>query len=400
MSYFRRIGSLATVSLALALTGCGLGPLEEPRSATVPTEAAAQTDQTGEPRADEPRSVTLTLAGDLLWHPSLYHGAAIEAGGNGYEFGPLFADVAPLLGSADLLVCHQEVPLIPADEEPSGYPAFGAPAEVAAGIAEAGWQMCTTASNHSLDRGINALYNTVSVLEDQDVAVVGTYTDVEDAQTPVIVETEEGIKVSVVTGTYGLNGIAIPAGHEHAVDMLDTQAMIARAEAAKEAGADIVLAAIHAGDEYVTEPNEQQVQAATALANSDAVDMVYGHHNHVIQPWDRINGKLVIYGLGNFVAQQATDEPRTYEGALAEVTFVEKDGEFELTEASYTPTFVTKSQLADDLSGGITARVLQINKALEDGFDPSLVDQERLEIAKSRIHDAVHFLGIDGIEEN
>ncbi|MFC0581842.1 CapA family protein [Micrococcoides hystricis] len=391
-SQIRRIlGMLAATLLLVSTVGCGVVAEEKP----IPTASASET-------TESPRSATIVLSGDLLWHPSLYRGAeqdAANAGDQGYDFAPLFEDVKPLIQEADLAICHEEVPFAPPGEEPSGYPAFGAPDAVAEGVSAVGWDMCTTASNHSLDRGMEGLRHTVESFEAAGVDVVGTYTGAADAKTPYIFTTEEGVKVSVVIGTYGLNGYTTPPGEEYAVDLLDVPAMISKAEAAKEDGADIVLAAVHAGDEYETMPNQQQIDAATALADSPAIDMIYGHHVHVVQPWDRINGKLVIYGLGNMVAQHMTDEPRGYEGVTAEIRFTEdEDGSFSLDQAAYYPTLVTRSGLLSE-DGAPPARLLQVNKALENGHYIADADQERLELARSRTAEAVNALQITDIIE-
>jgi poly-gamma-glutamate capsule biosynthesis protein CapA/YwtB (metallophosphatase superfamily) len=59
---------------------------------------------------------------------------------------------------------------------------------------------------------------------------------------------------------------------------------------------------VHAGTEY----NTDQVTAAHTLLASPDIDLVYGHHAHVVQPLQKIDGKWVIYGLGNNIAAQET----------------------------------------------------------------------------------------------
>ncbi len=398
-----RLGALLVATAVIS--GCGVTAEEAPRAAsTAPQPSQSQPAPSEEPSPEptQRRTASVVVSGDLLWHPSLYNGAQVDAraaGEDGYDFAPLFADLKPVVEQADLAICHEEVPFAPAGEAPSGYPMFGAPDAVAAGVKAVGWDMCTTASNHSLDRGIAGLQHTVKTFNEEGVDVVGTYVDAASAQKPYIYTTDQGVKISVVTGTYGLNGLSTPPGEEHAVDMLDAEAMIAKAEAAKEAGADIVLAAMHGGDEYQTMPNQQQIDVATALANSDAVDLIYGHHVHVVQPWDRINGKLVIYGLGNMIAQHQTDVPRGYEGVTAELHFKEDaDGKFSLDEAAYYPTLISRTGVLPG-GDGKPARLLQVNKAIADGTTIADVNAERLQIAKQRTAEAVYALDIEDITE-
>jgi poly-gamma-glutamate synthesis protein (capsule biosynthesis protein) len=88
------------------------------------------------------------------------------------------------------------------------------------------------------------------------------------------------------------------------VNLLDINTILAKARAARADGADLVVVAVHAGTEYNTEPNTDQVTAAHTLLASPDIDLVYGHHAHVVQPLQKINGKWVIYGLGNNIAAQ------------------------------------------------------------------------------------------------
>jgi poly-gamma-glutamate synthesis protein (capsule biosynthesis protein) len=101
----------------------------------------------------------------------------------------------------------------------------------------------------------------------------------------------------------------------------------------------VVLVALHWGWEYTTLPNPQQVALARRLTRSPDVDLVYGEHAHVVQPITRVNGKWVVYGLGNMIAQQETARPDTYEGISVRFRFRERPrGGFEVVEAAYVPT--------------------------------------------------------------
>lgn len=57
-------------------------------------------------------SLTVTVSGDLLWHPSTW-GTAREDGHGKNDFAPIFGTVAPILRNADVSICHEEVPIAP-----------------------------------------------------------------------------------------------------------------------------------------------------------------------------------------------------------------------------------------------------------------------------------------------
>ena len=68
---------------------------------------------------------------------------------------------------------------------------------------------------------------------------------------------------------------------------------------------------------------------------------MYGHHAHVVQPFARVNGKWVLYGLGNMVAQQEPERPDTFRGIVARLTLTERpDGGFRVEDARYAPTLI------------------------------------------------------------
>jgi len=70
------------------------------------------------------------MNGDLLWHNTLWFGAKEDArqrGHGGYDFAPLLAGMKPVIASADLAICHEEVPLAPPGGPYRNYPIFAAP---------------------------------------------------------------------------------------------------------------------------------------------------------------------------------------------------------------------------------------------------------------------------------
>jgi len=154
-------------------------------------------------------SLTVTVSGDLLWHPSTW-GTAREDGHGKNDFAPIFGTVAPILRNADVSICHEEVPVAPKGSQYSGYPEFAVPAEIAKGIAAVGFDACSTASNHSFDRGLPGVKATLDALDAAHVKHSGTARTKEEADTPVIVS--HGLKLGLVSGAYGLNGSTPPKG--------------------------------------------------------------------------------------------------------------------------------------------------------------------------------------------
>ncbi|HET9873377.1 MAG TPA: CapA family protein [Propionibacteriaceae bacterium] len=304
------------------------------------------------------------MNGDLLWHNTLWYGAQEDArrsgqrGRDDYDFAPLLAGMRPVIAGADMAICHEEVPLAPDGGPYRNYPIFAAPPEVVDAIKITGYDLCTTSSNHSLDQGYPGLRRTLDHFDRAGILHAGTSRSRQESRTPAIYTTRQGVKVAVVAATFSLNGIPLPAGRSWAVNLLDARAMVRQAQRARAAGADIVLAAMHAGTEYSSTQDEQQRRVANVLTASPDIDLVYGHHAHVVQPWDKVHDKWVVYGLGNTVAQHRSEQLHSYEGVTARFTFSQRETRYAVTRAEYIPTLVTR------YASGRPARLYQISAEL------------------------------------
>jgi hypothetical protein len=148
-------------------------------------------------------------------------------------------------------------------------------------------------------------------------------------------------KVAVIQATYGLNGL-LPE-HPWQVDMLDAPTMIAKAEKARALGADIVLAAIHAGDEYASEPNARQREVAHALVDSGQFNLVYGHHTHSVLPIESYKGTWIVYGLGNGITELSPWYVVNNEGLLVRVQFgQDASGRWTATDLAWAPSVIVR----------------------------------------------------------
>lgn len=308
--------------------------------------AAPQSAPVPEPEAEpEPLVFTVAGGGDILIHMPVAASAQTEGG---WDFSTVFEPIRPQLESADIALCNLETPITPPGVPISGFPMFGAPEPLAGGLAAAGFDGCSTANNHSVDRGFAGISHTLDLFDEQGLGHVGTARTAEEAAKPqlYVVEGEgQSVTVAHLSAADNLNGLPMPEEAPWAVDMIDAERINEQAMAAREAGADVVIVSLHCCVvEYVTTPEDQMISVNEYLAEQGNVDAVFGTHAHVPQPVEMLEGgpggegMWVAYGLGNFVSNQSVSccGPNTESGLLVAFTFVKEDGEApHVAEASW-----------------------------------------------------------------
>ena len=334
---------VAATALVLAACTGGSQPATEPAPTLTETPTPTPTP------TPERRTFTLVGTGDVLLHERVWLQAerdAAETGNGVLDFTPQLANIAPIVSGADLAICHLEVPLAPADGPYEGYPTFSGPPQVVSALDATGYDACSTASNHTFDQGAGGVTRTLDALDAAGIAHAGSArTPSEAEQTTMLdVETTEGpVKVGLLSYTYGFNGIPYPASETFWANEIDEQEILADAATARQRGAEVVVVALHWGTEYDHDPNSQQAEVAPRLIGAPDIDLLLGHHAHVVQPIENIGGKWVVYGMGNLMANHAEPEGPKSEGLLTRFTFTEDlpTGRFAITAAEYLPLYQT-----------------------------------------------------------
>jgi poly-gamma-glutamate capsule biosynthesis protein CapA/YwtB (metallophosphatase superfamily) len=351
------------VALVVSFTGCAEGAALDERGTAPPTAAGAPsassatstivptTTSTTVARTTTtaaPRSVSLAFTGDSMAHTAVTARGRSNADGTllPYDFAPMWQLVAPVVSRADFAVCHLETTISTDDAAPTGFPRFRAPQEYVAAIAGAGYDACSTASNHAFDYGVDGVVQTIDALEQSGLAWAGTARTVDEGARPQIY-TAAGVDIAMLSATYGLNGFRLPGDQPWLVDAIDVPQLLAEAQAARAAGADVVVVSLHCCVEYRVDPTAAQLDNARALLESPDVDLVVGHHAHVVQPIERIGDEYALYGLGNILSNMYSSRccpASSQDGVVVEVTFTEgSNGRFTTTGVAYTPTWVDRA---------------------------------------------------------
>ena len=303
-----------------------------------------------------PRTFTIAATGDLLIHESVADAARAT---DGWDFSPMFAHVAPILRAADLAVCHVETPMSPNNARLSYFPAFIVPRELAAAIAYAGYDTCSLASNHATDAGREGIVGTIAALDRAAVAHAGMALSTEDRDRITLVEAG-GATIAHLSYAYGFNNGELSEDEAYLSNVIDEATILDEARRARQEGADFVVLSMHWGKNYDAAPDELQTGVGPRMLASPDVDLILGHHAHVVQPVTEIDGEFLVYGLGNFLSNQSPEScdecpVATQDGVIVHLTVTEDtaSGQWRVSEISHTPTWVDRStyEIVDVLRG-------------------------------------------------
>ncbi|MCA9492379.1 MAG: CapA family protein [Myxococcales bacterium] len=281
----------------------------------------------GPPPDPAPIEITLSAVGDVLPHRKVKATAAEK----GWDW--IFAEAAPLLGTTDLAFANLESPVAPDVKERVHDEVFDAPAEMLAGLATAGVDVVSMANNHAFDQRPEGIVETWTRVRDAGLHPVGAGPNEVEARSPYVAEVN-GVRVAFLaladlSNIDGNTGPEAPnvffAGDKHCDGLcegIDRDAVhysldedrILGAVRTAEAMADVIVVSFHWGNEYRDAPLPEYPALAHRLVEA-GVDVILGHHPHVLQPIERVERSdgthaVIAYSLGNFVSNMQNARTR------------------------------------------------------------------------------------------
>jgi len=280
-------------------------------------------------------TVSFIAVGDNLFHDSVIRTSFVEATGK-YDFSPIYTEIKGIVQSADIAFINQETVMAGESFGYSGYPAFNTPQSLAQTLADAGFDIFNLANNHAMDKGASGLIATLDYLDTiKGITVIGARKEGSHAR----IITKNNITFGFLAYTHSLNGIPLPKNYPNLVSMIEKTKMTQEIGGLRPL-CDFLIVSIHWGDEYRLEPGKDQTDMAQFLAEQN-VDLIIGHHPHVLQRVETIvredGGKTLCYfSLGNFASHQR--ERERIIGGMAVLTFKKsKDGELSISDFGILP---------------------------------------------------------------
>lgn len=350
-----------------------------------PPKANISNEKEEERIEPEITNVKILSVGDIMFHMPQVKAAYL--GDGNYDFRDNFKYVKDHISGADIAIANFETVTAGNDKKFSGFPQFNSPKETLFALKEAGFDIISTANNHSLDGGKDGILNTLKFIEEYGLKSAGTY---KDKNKEFLIEEKNGVKLGFLSYTYGLNGLEFYLSEEelsYMINLIDEEKIKSDIEK-MEKEVDVVVVSVHWGIEYQRQPNDTQIQLGHKMIDWGA-NIVLGSHPHVLQKSEIIkkDGKdnFIIYSMGNFFSNQRRDtmgNAFTEDGVMVEID-IEKDitnNETVIKNIEFLPTWIDKY----NEKGKDKFRILSTNDVLDGKLEINIDDTIKNRIKKSQ----------------
>lgn len=311
----------------------------------------------------EKKEITITCWGDYMNHITQIR----QAKATNYDFTDSFAVIKDIVGKSDLSIVNLETTIAKDASDMSGYPEFATHENVIKAFKDTGFDVVSTANNHSYDRRLRGIDCTINTIEKYGLKRTGTFKENESTN-PLIIDVK-GIKVGFFSYTQMLNGFEnsmLNFGRDTAVNLINMEQIQKDVDYLKQNHADVIMCYMHWGEEYSDYPNAYQKNTFKKLADM-GVDLVIGSHPHTIQKADVIenDGKksYCVYSMGNLVSDQRESYGQYYGveiGVYSDIK-IEKIG-----DKTTVKSFENKPYYVDKYTDSVTTRyvVVPVNQVL------------------------------------
>ena len=247
--------------------------------------------------------ITITCWGDYMNHITQIR----QAKATNYDFTDSFKYISDFISDSDIAIANYETTTDP-NKAYAGHPRFNAPPEYLKAIADAGFDIVTTANNHSLDSELEGIETTIDAIEDAGLDHVGTR---KSGNKRYIIKKVNDINIAFLSYTFGCNGIEdlfVVRDEVDQVNYIHEDLIKKDIKDAKAHGADFVVIYPHWGIELRSDADQSQIDLGHKMIDWGA-DLVIGNHPHVVEPYELYesengNKGFIAYACGNFISIQ------------------------------------------------------------------------------------------------
>ena len=298
------------------------------------------------PKWQKPESeVTLIAVGDIMLSRSVEQLMVKQN-----DFTLPFSSLASLTKNADITFGNLETAILPGRQINTGEFMFRTSPKSVTGLNLGGFDVVSLANNHTPNFGLDGLKSTFSNLDKAGIKFVGAGIDSQAASQPVITE-KQGIKFGFLAYVYQQPANYQAAANHPGVNFMDLAKLKTDVKILKPQ-VDFVIVSMHAGTEYVPEPNQEQIDFAHAAIEAGA-SLVIGSHPHVVQTVQKYKDGYIFYSLGNFIFDQLWSDD-TQQGLMAKVSFSPK----QIDDIEFIPVQINKNFAPQLASATTTQKII------------------------------------------
>lgn len=289
------------LALTTLISGCGTSDSE-----TAVSETVQESFEIPEEPELHPYDFTLAFAGDVNfaenWNTMEYFRQQEDGIRDCID-----PELIGMMQDADLMCLNMEFCMSSVGSPMEGkLYTFRADPSRAELLKELGVDLVNLANNHVYDYGKDAFLDMLQILKDEGIPYVGAGVNAAEAEAPFCTEID-GKRIAVVAATRAEKYILTPEASQTEPGVFrcyETERLLDMVRTVREQ-ADIVIAYMHWGTEYSETLEEAQTEGARALVEAGA-DVVLGAHPHCLQGGEFMEGRPVLYSLGNYWFNEKT----------------------------------------------------------------------------------------------
>ena len=349
-------------------------PTIDPASITPTPSPSPSPSPTPEP---QPRTARIRALGEIAMQQNLLKAGTTD-GGTTFDFSDMFSLVSEVMGNADYTIADVEGTL-GGTKKFSGDDMMYTPPILIQNLKDCGVDMLNLANDHGLDGNFDELKATIKNCTEAGMEYVGGATSKAERNTPKIVEIN-GIRVGFVAYTGALSVKEKKVDRDalkYGLSLVTKSNAKADVDAARAAGADIVVCCVSWGKTLKRDVSDAQKDIANVLVKA-GVDVIIGYGPRMVQPCLWMDGTadadgtarrtLLMTATGDFLS----DERGQYadSGLIFEFTIEETDpntGKFTITNPTYIPTWIWRA--TDEADGSYSYRTVACGQWLESEPD-------------------------------
>ncbi len=314
----KKIGYFLVILFVFVFSGCDSTIKED---SSFENQKSIQTFEVGNEPEEEIKRVVISAVGDCTLGTDTNFGAystfdtVLKDNNNDYTY--FLKNVRHIFEKDDITIVNLEGPLTNGGERADKKYAFRGDESFVEILTSSSVEAVNLSNNHSKDYGLSGLADTKRVMDENGIF----RTDGKESSIAEI----NGIKVGLISASL--------------LDYSESSTFFKRLEALKQKEPDVIVASFHWGQELFEYPDENQIYFAHQ-AIDNGVDLVLGHHPHILQGIEKYKGKYIVYSLGNFCFG-GNRNPVDKDTAIFRQVFSFYDGELDTDEVYVIPCSIS-----------------------------------------------------------